>query len=104
MATVIRLHKWAAQTLVICTILITVGMALAIFGTSFFDFAVVMLLFGVGISIIYPIGLEIILARTERRIASKMIGAYGSMIGAGWILGPILGGFLTFGYGAVAPY
>ena len=104
MATVIRLHKWTTPTLVICTMLITVGMVLAIFGTNFFDFVVVMLLFGVGISIIYPIGLEVILARTERRIASKMIGAYGSVIGAGWVLGPILGGFLTFGFGAVAPY
>ena len=104
MATVHYLHKWTSQVTVICMALITAGLVLSVFGTTFFDFVIVMLLFGVGISLIYPIGLYAILARTERRIANTMIGAYGSIVGVGWIIGPVIAGVLTFQYGAVAPY
>jgi MFS family permease len=48
--------------------------------------------------------LEIILSKTRKGISGKMIGAYETIFGIGWAVGPTIGGPITQSYGDQAPY
>lgn len=93
MSIVHRLHNYLDKMLILCMALMSIGMAITIFATTFVDFIFALILLGVGISLIYPLGLDEILTRIERRLANKMIGAYECMVGLGWALGPMIGGY-----------
>ena len=96
-------HRWMTAVLTMCVGMTTGGLALSLFGTSFIHFAVAMCMMGFAI-MAYPICLEVILARTKRSIANKMIGAYASLIGLGWFMGPAIAGYTAHWYGPAAPY
>lgn len=97
------LHKWISPILTLCIGLTTVGLAISSFGVSFAHFAVAMTLMAF-CTMAYPICLEIVLARTKRSIANKMIGAYASLVGLGLFLGPAIAGYTAHWYGETAPY
>ena len=97
------LHKWLAPILTLCIALSTIGLAVSLFGTSFVHFAVALVLLSFGI-LAYPICLDVILARTRRNIANKMVGVYASLVGLGWFLGPAIAGFTAHRFGEDAPY
>ena len=59
---------------------------------------------GFGFSIFFPLTLEIILSKTRKGISGKIIGAYETVFGIGWAIGPTLGGPLTESFGDKAPY
>ncbi len=48
--------------------------------------------------------LEIILSRTSKEASGKIIGAYETVFGVGWAIGPILGGFIAQSFGNQSPY
>lgn len=104
MLAVPRLHDHAPAALTACAVMITAAMAIFIFETSYVYFIVATVLLGVGISIIYPMCLEAILSRTYRHTHNKIIGSYGSVVGGGWVLGPLLGGYVASTFGPVGPY
>ena len=99
-----RLHAHAPMALTACAVMITVALAIFIIDTSYFYVVIAMVLLGVGISIIYPMCLEAILSRTDRRIHNKIIGSFASVVGVGWVLGPLAGGYVANAFGSIAPY
>lgn len=99
-----RIHDHAPMALTACAVMITVALAIFIIDTSYFYVIIAMVLLGVGISIIYPLCLEAILSRTDRRIHNKIIGAFAAVVGVGWVLGPLIGGYAANAFGSIAPY
>jgi MFS family permease len=59
---------------------------------------------GFGFSIFFPLTLEIVLSKTRKEISGKIIGAYETIFGIGWAIGPTIGGPITQAFGTQAPY
>lgn len=89
---VTKVHRFTEHILILSVVIVIMGMAISIIGTSFWHFAVAMVLLGLGTSSIYPISLEIMLSRTPANLSTKIIGASASLVGIGWLLGPLIGG------------
>lgn len=96
--------KKTSQTLIAATIAISIGLAISVVGDSFFMFAAALILMGFGFSIFFPLTLEIILSKTRKAISGKIIGAYETIFGMGWVIGPTIGGPITESLGSQSPY
>jgi len=79
-------------------------LALSVFADSIIEFGIALVLMGFGFSIFFPLTLEIILSKTKKQITGKIIGAYETVFGIGWALGPTIGGPITQTFGNEAPY
>ena len=99
-----KLSRRTSQTLIAATFAISAGLALSVISDSIILFGVALVLMGFGFSIFFPLTLEIILSKTRKEISGKMIGAYETVFGIGWALGPTLGGPITQSFGDQAPY
>ena len=99
-----KFSKKTSQTLIAATISVSVGLAMSVFAESIFVFAVALILMGFGFSIFFPLTLEIILSKTRKEISGKIIGAYETIFGIGWAVGPTIGGPVTESFGDEAPY
>ena len=99
-----KFSKKTSQTLIAATISVSVGLAMSVFAESIFVFAVALVLMGFGFSIFFPLTLEIILSKTRKEISGKIIGAYETIFGIGWAIGPTIGGPITESFGEEAPY
>lgn len=99
-----KLARKTGTTLVFATAAVTAGLAVSAVAGSVAMFAVALLLMGFGFSVFFPLTLEIILSRTRSGISGKIIGAYETIFGIGWVIGPALGGPATQSLGGSAPY
>lgn len=99
-----RLARSTGRTLVSAIVAVSAGLALSVFGDTAAHFVVSLLLMGFGFSVFFPLTLEIILSRTRGGMAGRMIGAYETIFGIGWAIGPAAGGPITQSLGAHAPY
>ena len=99
-----KFSRRTSQTLIAATIAISIGLALSAVSDSIIMFGVALVLMGFGFSIFFPLTLEIILSKTRKGISGKIIGAYETVFGIGWALGPTAGGPITQSFGAQAPY
>jgi MFS family permease len=99
-----RFSRRTSQTLIAATIAVSVGLALSAVSDSIIVYGVALVLMGFGFSIFFPLTLEIILSKTRKGISGKMIGAYETVFGIGWAVGPTIGGPITQSFGAQAPY
>jgi MFS family permease len=99
-----KLSRITSQTLIAATAAISAGLAISFMTDSGILFGLAMVLMGFGFSIFFPLTLEIILSKTNKGISGKMIGAYETIFGIGWTVGPIIGGFLTHNFGTKSPY
>ncbi len=99
-----KFSRRTSQTLIAATIAVSLGLALSVVGDSIIVFGVALVLMGFGFSIFFPLTLEIILSKTRKGISGKIIGAYETVFGIGWALGPTVGGPITQSFGAQAPY
>jgi MFS family permease len=99
-----RFSRRTSQTLIAATIAVSMGLALSAVSDSIIVFGVALVLMGFGFSIFFPLTLEIILSKTRKGISGKMIGAYETVFGIGWAVGPTIGGPITQSFGAQAPY
>ena len=93
-----------SQTLIAATLSISIGLAISVVADSIITFGIALVLMGFGFSIFFPLTLEIILSKTKKQITGKIIGAYETVFGVGWALGPTIGGPLTQSFGDEAPY
>jgi MFS family permease len=93
-----------SQTLIAATLSISVGLAISVIADSIITFGIALVLMGFGFSIFFPLTLEIILSKTKKQISGKIIGAYETVFGIGWALGPTIGGPITQSLGNEAPY
>lgn len=91
-------------TLISASIAVSLGMGISFFADSFLFFAFALILLGFGFSIFFPLTLEIILSKTRKSVSGKIIGAYETIFGIGWTLGPTIGGQISQNLGIDSPY
>ena len=99
-----KFSRKTSQTLIAATITISIGLVISAISDSIIMFAVALLLMGFGFSVFFPLTLEIILSRTSKAISGKIIGAYETVFGIGWAIGPTLGGPIAQTFGNKSPY
>ena len=99
-----KFARKTSQTLIAATLAVSVGLAISIFADSIITFGIALILMGFGFSIFFPLTLEIILSKTPKNITGKIIGAYETVFGIGWAVGPTMGGPITEALGSEAPY
>ncbi len=99
-----KFSRKTSQTLIAATITISIGLVISAISDSIIMFAVALLLMGFGFSVFFPLTLEIILSRTSKAISGKIIGAYETIFGIGWAIGPTLGGPIAQSFGNKSPY
>ena len=99
-----KFARRTSQTLIAATIAVSLGLAISVFAESIITFAISLVLMGFGFSIFFPLTLEIILSKTKKGISGKIIGAYETVFGVGWAIGPTIGGPLTQSFGDEIPY
>ena len=99
-----KFARKTSQTLIAATIAVSIGLGISIVADSIVAFAVALILMGFGFSIFFPLTLEIILSKTRKGISGKIIGAYETVFGMGWAIGPTIGGPITQSFGDEMPY
>jgi MFS family permease len=99
-----KLSRKTSQTLITATIAISGGLAISVISHSIILFAIALMLMGFGFSIFFPLTLEIILSKTSKGISGKIIGAYETVFGLGWAIGPAIGGQINQIFGNNSPY
>ena len=99
-----KLSRKTSQTLIAATASISLGLAISVISNSIVLFGVAIILMGFGFSIFFPLTLEIILSKTRKGISGKVIGAYETIFGVGWAIGPTLGGPISQTMGENIPY
>ncbi len=99
-----KLSRKTSQTLIAATMSISLGLAISVISNSIILFGVALVLMGFGFSIFFPLTLEIVLSKTRKGISGKVIGAYETIFGIGWAIGPTLGGPLSQTLGENTPY
>ena len=99
-----KFSRRTSQTLISATLAVSAGLALSVVSDSIIIFGVALVLMGFGFSIFFPLTLEIILSKTRKEISGKIIGAYETIFGIGWAMGPTIGGPITQAFGDQAPY
>ncbi len=99
-----KFAKKTSQTLIAGTVAVSIGLAISIVADSIITFGIALVLMGFGFSIFFPLTLEIILSKTQKRISGKIIGAYETVFGMGWAIGPTIGGPITQSFGNETPY
>ena len=104
LALVGKFARKTSQTLIAATIAVSIGLAISVVADSIITFAISLVLMGFGFSIFFPLTLEIILSKTKKAISGKIIGAYETLFGIGWAIGPTIGGPLTQSLGDETPY
>ena len=83
---------------------VAIGFGISAFAESFEAFVVALLLIGFILSVYLPLTLEAILLRTGTRSAGPIIGAYETLFGVGWMVGPAASGLVTEILGDTALY
>ena len=104
LALVGKFARKTSQTLIAATIAISMGLVISVVADSIIAFGIALVLMGFGFSIFFPLTLEIILSKTQKGISGKIIGAYETIFGMGWAIGPTIGGPITQSFGSEAPY
>ena len=99
-----KLARKTSHTLIAATITVSAGLALSVVADSIITFGIALVLMGFGFSIFFPLTLEIILSKTQKNISGKIIGAYETIFGIGWAIGPTIGGPITQSFGDNTPY
>ncbi|GKS67289.1 multidrug efflux MFS transporter NorA [Nitrosarchaeum sp.] len=99
-----KFSKRTSHTLIAATITVSIGLLISAVSDSIIMFAVALVLMGFGFSIFFPLTLEIILSKTSKTISGKIIGAYETVFGVGWVIGPTLGGPIAQSFGNQSPY
>jgi len=99
-----KFAKKTSQTLIAATLAVSLGLAISVVADSMVMFGIALVLMGFGFSIFFPLTLEIILSKTRKNISGKIIGAYETIFGLGWVLGPTIGGPITQSFGDETPY
>lgn len=83
---------------------VAIGFGISAFAESFEVFVVALVLSGFILSVYLPLTLEALLLRTKARSAGSIIGAYETLFGIGWMIGPAISGLVTETVGDVYLY
>ena len=99
-----RLARHTNTTLIFACLSITVGLLLSFYTNDIVVFGMALLSMGFGFGIFFPITLEIVLSRTKENIRGSVIGAYETIFGIGWVIGPLTAGLVSEQFGNSFPY
>ena len=99
-----RLARHTNTTLIFACLSITVGLLLSFYTNDIVVFGIALLSMGFGFGIFFPITLEIVLSRTKENIRGSVIGAYETIFGIGWVIGPLTAGLVSEQFGNSFPY
>ena len=99
-----KFARKTSQTLIAATISVSIGLGISVVADSIITFGIAIVLMGFGFSIFFPLTLEIILSKTSKVISGKIIGAYETVFGIGWAIGPTIGGPISQSFGDQTPY
>ena len=99
-----KFSRHTSKTLIAATSAVSLGLAISVVSDSIIIYGVALVLMGFGFSIFFPLTLEIILSKTRKGISGRIIGAYETVFGIGWAIGPTIGGPITQSFGDQAPY
>ena len=99
-----KFARKTSQTLIAATIAVSLGLGMSVIADSIITFGIALVFMGFGFSIFFPLTLEIILSKTRKGISGKIIGAYETVFGMGWAIGPTIGGPITQSFGNDMPY
>lgn len=99
-----KLARHTNITLIFACLSITVGLFLSFYTNDIVIFGVALLSMGFGFGIFFPITLEIVLSKTREKIRGSVIGAYETIFGIGWVIGPLTAGLVSEQFGNSFPY
>jgi len=99
-----RLARHTNITLIFACLSITVGLLLSFYTNDIVIFGAALLSMGFGFGIFFPITLEIVLSKTREKIRGSVIGAYETIFGIGWVIGPLTAGLISEQFGNSFPY
>jgi MFS family permease len=101
---VARISRHSDLALVLAISTMAVGMIISFSSTSFVSFTVSVALFGISISIFYPVSFGLVTMDTPSGHVGSKLGVYNTLFGAGWTTGPIVAGFASDVFGLGSPY
>lgn len=99
-----RLAKRFRTALISALLSVSIAMLISVPTDSVIMFVTALLLLGFGISVLFPLSLEIVLRRTKKAVTGTIIGAYETIFGIGMVLGPTVGGPFIHLFGSDSLY
>jgi DHA1 family multidrug resistance protein-like MFS transporter/DHA1 family quinolone resistance protein-like MFS transporter len=83
---------------------IAFAMLIAYAFTTFGFFSLSLIMFGFAFSLYFPITLSLITKNVPGRMVGTSVGAYETVFGTGWAIGPIISGIAADAFGSSMPY
>jgi MFS family permease len=99
-----RLARYGTIALAMAVAATAVGMLISFAFASLLTFAVALVLFGLAISIFYPVTLNIVTRNMPAEKMGERLGVYEALFGVGWTIGPIAVGLSSDAFGSSSPY
>lgn len=99
-----RLANHSGITIIFACLSITAGLFLSFYTDNVLIFCAALLSMGFGFGIFFPITLEVVLSRTRENVRGSIIGAYETIFGIGWVIGPLSAGIVSEHFGNSYPY
>jgi len=100
-------HKFATRertSIFVATQAIAFAMLVAYSLTTIGFFSFSLVLFGFAFSLYFPITLGVITRNAPRKMVGTSVGAYETVFGIGWAIGPIVSGVAADAFGSSIPY
>ena len=94
-----KISAYRKEITLLSTTVLIIAMGMAMIGNTFVDFAIVMVLLGLGFATIYAVALNMLLAGSKKFTATRLVGIYESIFGIGWTVGPIASGYIGYTLG-----
>jgi MFS family permease len=99
-----RLARYGTIALAMAVAATALGMLISFAFASLLTFAVALVLFGLAISIFYPVTLNIVTRNMPAEKMGERLGVYEALFGVGWTIGPIAVGLSSDAFGSSSPY
>jgi MFS family permease len=99
-----KLARYGTIALAMAVAATALGMLISFAFASLLTFAVALVLFGLAISIFYPVTLNIVTRNMPVEKMGERLGVYEALFGVGWTIGPIAVGLSSDAFGSSSPY
>lgn len=99
-----RFAKYERTSIFLATQTIAFAMLATYSITTFGFFSLSLIMFGFAFSLYFPITLNLITKYSPKYMLGSSVGAYETMFGIGWAIGPIISGIAADAFGSNIPY
>ena len=100
-------HKFGMHertSILVATQAIAFAMLIAYLFTTLSSFSLSLMLFGFAFSLYFPITLSLITKQVSGKMIGISVGAYETIFGIGWAIGPTISGVAADAFGSSIPY